>query len=100
MLVKTRIELLAFGKPGEERYAEFEVGSQASIDHLLGLAFHFGQNDFQPQPHPSASVGDVIWMNGHRFLIQGVGFKELTVEELVAYRAMDRRERQFSALLG
>ena len=48
---------------------------------LLGTlrdAFRFGQNDFQPPPMPSVSVGDVILVGPDRYRVEVVGFRRLT----------------------
>lgn len=57
---------------------------------LLGLVFHWGQNDFQPQHVPSVSVGDVIRVKTidaygnetglRRFAVMPAGFREIPVE--------------------
>ena len=48
---------------------------------ILELVFHYGQNDFQPQDHPSVSVGDIILYNEERWMVAGFGFKQITSEE-------------------
>jgi len=75
------VEMLAFGKPNEVRQVEVP-DSQITEDHLsnLELIFHYGQNDFQSQPHPSVSVGDVINYNNQKFLVAAIGFKNMTAE--------------------
>lgn len=47
---------------------------------ILGEAFRLGQNDFQPLPMPSVSVGDVIVASGDRFRVEPFGFTRLTVD--------------------
>ena len=43
----------------------------------LGLIFHFGQNDFQPKPMRSVSVGDIIRAGTDRFIVKGMGFEQV-----------------------
>lgn len=48
---------------------------------VAGLAFEYGQNDFQPQDMPSVSVGDIIRVPAgeevRRFAVLPLGFKEV-----------------------
>lgn len=51
----------------------------------LGAAFEFGQNDFATaedlaQGLPSVSVGDIIRMDGKRFVVMPIGFKEVPAD--------------------
>jgi hypothetical protein len=94
--MKVKVHLLAFGQPNEVRYVEVEAPASEE-QALLDQVFHFGQNDFQPQRHPSVSMGDVVELENSKFyVIQAVGFKELSRVEFVQYRALERRERVFS----
>jgi hypothetical protein len=43
---------------------------------ILELVFKYGQNDFQPKPFASVSVGDVIRFRGRRYAVSAFGFKE------------------------
>jgi len=55
-----------------------ETQDPDGILRLLDLAFKYGQNDFQPKPFPSLSVGDVIELrNGDRYRVRAVGFGKL-----------------------
>jgi hypothetical protein len=65
---------------------------------LLDLAFKYGQNDFQPRPFPSLSVGDVIEVSGLLFIVRPFGFAKISRRELRDYRALPRRERSWSSL--
>lgn len=48
---------------------------------LLGSAFTYGQNDFQPRPMPSLSVGDVVELpDGTLHLVLGVGWKHFPAD--------------------
>lgn len=48
---------------------------------VLELTFKYGQNDFQPLPHPSVSIGDVVEYNDQYFIVMPTGFKEITKKE-------------------
>jgi hypothetical protein len=76
--VVVEVEMLAFMN-GEVR--EVEVPAEeflAAPDELavLELVFKYGQNDFQPKPFASVSVGDVIRFRGRRIKVAGMGFEE------------------------
>lgn len=72
-----------------------------NLDAVLGATFHYGQNEFQPLPCYSVSVGDVIeYPAGEYHVVRGLGFRKLTPEEFDVYKAMPRRERHYSAFLG
>ena len=62
--------------------------------------FKMGQNDFQPQPMPSLSVGDVVeWEPGRYkkyWLIMGIGWKNLNEEEFEAYKKIPLQDRAIS----
>jgi hypothetical protein len=62
-------------------------------DNVLDLIFRYGQNDFQPRPFCSVSMGDVIDLFGILYLVEFVGFRKMSREEFAAYKAMDRRDR-------
>jgi hypothetical protein len=53
-------------------------GSDEALAHLLELAFYYGQNDFQPMPIRSLSVGDVVKLNdGSLHRVLGLGWEAL-----------------------
>lgn len=89
------VEMLAFGEPGEIRRVDVpdEHANHEDVRHVLESVFYWGQNDFQPQEHPSVSTGDVIRCMGENWLVAGVGFKKITDEQLSQYRLVDRRDR-------
>jgi hypothetical protein len=95
------VHLLAFGQPGEQRIVSLPlVGRSWDVLTLLNAVFHFGQNDVQPQPRPSVSVGDVIEHEGHHYLVCGIGFHRFPDPAAwMAYRALDRAQRIRTALL-
>jgi hypothetical protein len=44
---------------------------------VLDRTFYWGQNDFQNKPCRSVSVGDIIRLNGRRFVVKNVGFAQV-----------------------
>lgn len=71
------VEMLAFGN-GEIRQVDIpDEKVSDDVDAMLELAFHYGQNDFQPKNHPSVSVGDVVRYNGERYKVEMIGFKKV-----------------------
>ncbi len=68
------VELWALGGDGAIRTVRIpEDGSLESV-------FHFGQNDFQPQPRRSVSCGDIIRWDGKRYLVMASGFREVPAD--------------------
>ena len=95
--MKYKVHMLAFGSPNEFRVVEVAEPSQ-NTKELLEQIFHFGQNDFQPQNHPSVSVGDVVELDGSAYhLVCGTGFRELSRVEFIQYRSLEQAERILSA---
>ena len=86
---KYKVELLAFGDEEEIREVSIPEGVEESLDNV----YHYGQNDVQPLQHPSVSVGDVINMNGRKFVIMAFGFRDLSEDEYEKYLATPRRNR-------
>lgn len=110
--MKFIVELLAFGKPGEVREVEastLSIYPKEAVDNALSnptLAemacseiFHYGQNEAQPQDHPSVSAGDIIHIGEDRWLILAVGFKKLTPDEYLLYKEMPRDKRMMIPFL-
>lgn len=88
------VEMLAFGEPGEVRRVDVpDEHANMDIKHVLESVFYWGQNDSQPQDHPSVSVGDVIRCRGENWMVAGIGFKRLDEEQMTRYRLLDRRDR-------
>lgn len=95
-----QVEMLAFGNWGEIR--EVEVPDNLvtdNTDEMLENVFHYGQNDFQPQQHPSVSMGDVIRLDGQKFLVCDFGFRPLTQTEYSEYTRMGQRDRHICNLI-
>mgnify|MGYP001579717506 CR=1 FL=1 len=44
----------------------------------LNLTFRYGQNEFQPKPMPSVSVGDVVILGGTHWRVEPYGYLEIT----------------------
>ena len=80
--MKISVHMMAFSDGrGVVRQVEVPTGEAESarmVEDLLGLVFRYGQNDFQPMPFPSVSVGDVIQVGTRYFMVMPVGFRELT----------------------
>jgi len=87
------VEMLAFGEPGEIRKVHVPESTDGEVERVLDLVFKWGQNDFQPQRHPSVSAGDVIRYGGEAWLVAWVGFKKITEEQLARYRSLGRDRR-------
>lgn len=91
------VEMLAFGDPGEIRSVGIPPDTEPA--NILDEVYHWGQNDFQPQQHPSVSMGDVIRHDDGKYIVCSVGFKKLTDEQYADYLKMERRDRHFYSLL-
>ena len=78
--------------PDEELISsKISSGEQDRILHILELVFRYGQNDFQPKPMRSVSVGDVIELENQYHMVKSVGFEPLdttTYGSLVAPTSM------------
>lgn len=81
-----KVQMLAFGKPGEIRIVDVPENrfimedyhnNLISLDECLQIIFRFGQNDFQPREHPSVSVGDVIEFDNKKYRVEMIGFSEV-----------------------
>ena len=81
------VHMFAFASEGDRsqiRYVDIpdeELTSTKDIKSILELVFKYGQNDFQRQPYPSVSVGDIAEVNGRFFMVLGSGWGEMTKEE-------------------
>ena len=91
------VEMLAFGKgdmrPVDVPAAEFDG---KDLMEQLEQVFYYGQNDFQPKEFPSVSVGDVVHLNGKKYICRMMGFAAITDEDYASHKALDRRDRSFS----
>jgi len=77
------VHMLAFNKKGTIRKVDipYEQGDQAEVEDYLEETFKYGQNDFQPQPMTSVSVGDVIQLGCEYWIVAPMGFKKITEEQ-------------------
>ena len=91
------VEMLAFGNEIREVDIPDEVclihGWDEDPNRVLDSVFYYGQNDFQPRNQPSVSAGDVIRWKDNKYLVAGMGFKQLTDEQLNQYRALSTDDR-------
>jgi len=71
------VEMRAFGNPGEVRKVNVPDDQITGTESDLNLIFQYGQNDFQPQQHPSVSVGDVIRFGNRKVLVAPIGFENI-----------------------
>lgn len=78
------VELWAFGGEGRIRPVEIPESTEEapSIGIVLEAVFHFGQNDFQPKPFRSVSVGDVVRLGERRYTVAPCGFTDETGKEV------------------
>lgn len=74
--MKVRVYLLHFGR-GKIRTVT--IPNSTSASDFLDRVFHYGQNEVQPLPLPSVSVGDVIENphDGRLYRVEMTGFKPL-----------------------
>lgn len=96
-----QVEMLGFGEKGVFRPVNIpeEQPNQDTTEGLLEAVFYWGQNDFQPSgEHYSVSVGDVIWLDGEKWLVKGAGFKKLDEAEYIGYSNLDQKDRNFVAM--
>jgi hypothetical protein len=93
-MAKITVLLLAFSE--EKRVVTFEEKVD-TVREKLQLVFHYGQNENQPQAHPSVSVGDVAFVDGDFYVCQSVGWAQLTVRELADHMRTERVDRHFHA---
>lgn len=93
-----QVEMLAFMENGTFREVEILDVEIQNQEAFLDLVFYYGQNDFQPRQMSSVSVGDIIYLNGKKFLIKGAGFKELSEEDYQNFCNLPQRDRSFVAL--
>ena len=85
------VEMVAFKDVGKDfGIRKVEVPDDQSVrlpeEKLLEMVWHYGQNEIQPQKIPSLSMGEVVRIDGRRFLIVGKGFKELKPNEEGGWR--------------
>lgn len=82
MTKQITVYLMAFGDivPIPERIVDVPEADCVSESSLLNSVYYHGQNDFQPKPVRSVSVGDVIKLpDGSLHRVRGIGFEALPV---------------------
>jgi hypothetical protein len=75
-MVFIEVELWAFRDAGKIRKVWIPNDQKLS----LANAYHFGQNDFQPQAMRSVSCGDIIRFNGKRYMVWSIGFRRVPLD--------------------
>ena len=99
MIVNVRMIAFEDANPdGSVKIRKVDIGEPAEGElQRLEQVFYFGQNDFQPQPCCSVSVGDVAELDGKLFLCAPMGWKEISTEQYDELLALDRRDRSLAA---
>ncbi len=96
-----QVEMLGFGKKGEFRPVKIpeDQPNQDTTAGLLDAVFYWGQNDFQTCGSCySVSVGDVVWLDGEKWLVKGFGFKKLSEAAYIGYSNLDQQDRYSIAM--
>ena len=115
--------MVAFEDPIRVREVEVrdeEVSHCENTEGILSCIYYWGQNDFQPLHCCSVSVGDVIeldpltpdsvgcldheggiegpidWTPGF-WMVAGVGFYQITLEQFESHKALPRIDRSMNA---
>lgn len=87
-----KVHMFAFAEAGDRSMVRMvnipddEFSRAKDIHTKLELVFRYGQNDFQPQPIPSVSVGDVVELDGRYFTATSAAWKEFTKKEFLALK--------------
>ena len=63
---------------------EIDLEQKRTYEQILNLVFRYGQNEIQPQPMPSVSVGDTAVLWKRYFMCTPVGWKKIKKEEFEA----------------
>lgn len=100
-----QVQMLALGQPEEIR--EVLVKDYEKEDDnltILEKVYYWGQNDLQPQKHPSVSVGDIIEIAIEKeilfFLICPLGFHQLSKKEYNNFKMIPQKNRSLEAYEG
>lgn len=104
LFMKFIVELLAHGKDGEVREVDvpnlIKYSPRMVATEILQLIYEYGQNDNQPQEHPSVSVGDVMRVCDGLYLVTPTGFKHLSPTDYERYKAIPQNQRAVGLYLG
>jgi hypothetical protein len=104
--MKIKVHMLAFEEKEVIRMVTLPPDTPSdNDDDLLGLAFHYGQNDFaigrEKNKSCSVSVSDVVELpDGKLFIVMPTGFKQINLSQLDYIRQLPMRERHDCNLLG
>jgi|ETNvirnome_2_300_1030623.scaffolds.fasta_scaffold57134_1 hypothetical protein len=96
------VQMLANNPPEWENPRPVQVpdakllDGQQSLDALLELIFHCGQNEIQARKCCSVSMGDVAEVDGKTYICQTAGWTEISAADLAEYKLIERRDRSFS----
>lgn len=88
MIIKVR--LIANGN-GEIR--SVQIPDNTPYTNVLNAVYRYGQNDIQPLPQCSVSVGDVIEFGNDLWMVSISGFKLITEGQYQEVLKMDRSRR-------
>jgi len=106
MKMTYRVFMTAFGCPGDIRDVDIpEIKDTNSLTHegICNIIYKYGQNDFQPKPYPSVSMGDIIEIptmgDPHYFVVVRIGFKKLSQKQMMEFMHSTQRDRRLSELL-
>ena len=92
------IRMVSIPQPSVRFIDELEEGTKLRQARTLEMVFYYGQNDMIPvEGTCSVSMGDVIELDGGKFfVVQSMGFQEMTTEELEEYKTIDENDRTWS----
>lgn len=93
-LVGSNLYRIESGKEPENLREEADKILKAVLEGV----FYWGQNEHQPQDKYSVSMGDVAELWGKHYLCRSGGWKEMSEEELEAWKRLDVSQRQLSLL--
>lgn len=93
------VHMTAFGEEGEIRAVRIPLDALGGDDpgdrDILNLVYRYGQNEEQPQDHPSVSTGDVVELHdGRLFLCALSSWRRLSREQFEDYQREAYAERQ------
>lgn len=95
-----QVRMTAFYNPPRTReVAVPDDELRGVVEYDLEKIFYYGQNDFQPLPICSVSVGDVVEYNDELYLCQPMGFSKITAQEYDEFANTDRDQRRLSPLI-
>lgn len=86
-VMTVKVHLTAYGERDEIRRVQIPTEELVKTG-LLNLVYHYGQNEAQPQDHPSVSVGDVVELDTRELFICGFSddWQPISRETFEAYQ--------------